>query len=131
MRFLWVGVAGALGAIVRYAIGLSIDQWFPWATLGINVSGALLLGFFLAVALGRLPVSVSRRRRRRRPCPSLCDRRAREWLRRRDRAGTSRTRVGVACRRATTPRAPRRSGGGARAPVRRTRPRRPRRCRSL
>ncbi|HMG25655.1 MAG TPA: CrcB family protein [Acidimicrobiia bacterium] len=64
MRFLWVGVAGALGAIVRYAIGLSIDQSrFPWATLGISVSGALLLGFLLAVALGRLPVSVSRRRR--------------------------------------------------------------------
>jgi CrcB protein len=59
MRFLWVGVAGALGAIVRYAIGLSIDQSrFPWATLGINVSGALLLGFFLAVALGHVPVSV-------------------------------------------------------------------------
>ena len=59
MRFLCVGVAGAVGAIVRYAIGLSIDQSrFPWATLGINVSGALLLGFFLAVALGHVPVSV-------------------------------------------------------------------------
>ena len=59
MRFLWVGVAGALGAIVRYVIGLSIDQSrFPWATLVINVSGALLLGFFLAVALGHVPVSV-------------------------------------------------------------------------
>ena len=59
MRSLWVGVAGAVGAIVRYAIGLSIDQSrFPWATLVINVSGALLLGFFLAVALGHLPVSV-------------------------------------------------------------------------
>jgi CrcB protein len=59
MRFLWVGVAGAVGAIVRYAIGLSIDQSrFPWATLVINLSGALLLGFFLAAALGHLPVSV-------------------------------------------------------------------------
>jgi protein CrcB len=29
-----------------------------WATMGINLSGALLLGFFLAVALGHLPVSV-------------------------------------------------------------------------
>ena len=59
MRFVWVGVAGALGAIVRYAIGLSIDQSrFPWATLLINVSGALLLGFFLAVALGHVPVSL-------------------------------------------------------------------------
>lgn len=59
MRYVWVGVAGAIGAIVRYVVGLSIDQSrFPWATLVINVSGALLLGFFLAVALGHLPVSV-------------------------------------------------------------------------
>jgi fluoride exporter len=59
MRFLWVGLAGAVGALARYAIGLSVDQSrFPWATLGINVSGAFLLGFFLAVALGHLPASV-------------------------------------------------------------------------
>ena len=59
MRFLWVGVAGAVGAVVRYAIGLSIDQSrFPWATLVINLSGALMLGFFLAAALGHLPVSI-------------------------------------------------------------------------
>jgi len=59
MRFLWVGLAGAVGAIARYAIGSAVDQSrFPWATMGINLSGALLLGFFLAVALGHLPVSV-------------------------------------------------------------------------
>jgi len=59
MRFVWVGLAGAVGALARYVIGLSVDQSrFPWATLGINVSGALLLGFFLAVALGHLPVTV-------------------------------------------------------------------------
>ena len=59
MRFLWVGVAGAVGALARYAIGLSLDQSrFPWATMGINLTGAFLLGFFLAVALGHLPVSV-------------------------------------------------------------------------
>jgi fluoride exporter len=59
MRFLWVGFAGAMGAIARYSIGLSVDQSrFPWATMGINLSGAFLLAFFLAVALGHLPVSV-------------------------------------------------------------------------
>jgi CrcB protein len=59
MRFVWVGLAGAVGAIARYSIGLAVDQSrFPWATVGINLSGALLLGFFLAVALGYLPVSV-------------------------------------------------------------------------
>jgi len=169
MRFVWVGIAGAVGSIVRYAIGLSVDQSrFPWATFGINVAGALLLGFFLAVAFGHLPMSVMtpiavgliggfttfstftweaftlgrtgrsevallyvtvsiccglvgglgrlhrragaplaaravviRRRRRRRPCPSPGDRRARESPRRPGRAGTSRTRAGAACRRAT------------------------------
>ena len=46
MRFLWVGLAGAVGAIARYSIGLAVDQSrFPWATMGINLSGALLLGF--------------------------------------------------------------------------------------
>src|SRR5262249_13537810 len=140
----------------------------PWATFGINVAGVLLLGFFLAVAFGHLPMSVMtpiavgliggfttfstftlggvharayrpqrgrlalrhgvrllwpsgglgrclrragaplaaravviRRRRRRRPCPSPGDRRARESPRRPGRAGTSRTRAGAACRRAT------------------------------
>jgi fluoride ion exporter CrcB/FEX len=59
MRFLWVGFAGAIGGIARYSIGLSVDQSrFPWATMGINLSGAFLLAFFLAVALGHLPVSV-------------------------------------------------------------------------
>lgn len=59
MRFLWVGLAGAIGAIARYSIGLSVDQSrFPWATMGINLSGAFLLALFLAVALGHLPVSV-------------------------------------------------------------------------
>jgi hypothetical protein len=46
MRFLWVGLAGAIGAIARYSIGLSVDQSrFPWATMGINLSGAFLLAF--------------------------------------------------------------------------------------
>jgi fluoride exporter len=59
MRFVWVGLAGAVGAVARYAIGLNVDQArFPWATLGINVSGAFLLGCFLTLALGRVSVAV-------------------------------------------------------------------------
>jgi CrcB protein len=59
MRFLWVGLAGAVGAIARYAIGSNVDQsHFPWATLGINLSGAFLLGLFLTVALGQVSVDV-------------------------------------------------------------------------
>ena len=59
MRFLWVGLGGAIGSIARYAIGLSVDQaHFPWATLGINLSGAFILGLFLTLSLGHLPVAV-------------------------------------------------------------------------
>jgi CrcB protein len=59
MRFLWVGLGGAGGSIARYAIGLSVDQsHFPWATLGINLSGAFVLGLFLTLALGHLSIAV-------------------------------------------------------------------------
>lgn len=59
MRFVWVALAGAVGATARYAIGLNVDgSRFPWGTLAINVSGALLLGFFLTMALGRVPIAV-------------------------------------------------------------------------
>jgi CrcB protein len=59
MRYLWVGLGGALGSITRYAISLNVDQThFPWATLGINLSGAFVLGLFLTLALGHLSVAV-------------------------------------------------------------------------
>jgi CrcB protein len=59
MRFLWVGLGGAIGSMARYAIGLGVDQsHFPWATLGINLSGAFVLGLFLTLALGHLSVAV-------------------------------------------------------------------------
>jgi len=59
MRFVWVGLGGAVGSIARYAIGLTSRQSpFPWATLAINLSGSFILGLFLTWALGRLPVTV-------------------------------------------------------------------------
>jgi CrcB protein len=59
MRYLWVGLGGAVGSIARYAIGLNVDQsHFPWATLGINLSGAFALGLFLTVALGHVSIAV-------------------------------------------------------------------------
>ena len=59
MRYLWVGLGGAVGSVARYAIGLRVDQaHFPWATLGINLSGAFVLGLFLTLALGHLSVAV-------------------------------------------------------------------------
>ena len=51
MRALWVGIAGAAGALTRYGIGLAIGpQRFPWATLAINITGSFLLGFVLTWA---------------------------------------------------------------------------------
>ena len=61
-----VGLLGATGALSRYAIGRSIGvRTFPWATLAINLTGCLALGFLLKLALDRgwsdhvvVPVSV-------------------------------------------------------------------------
>lgn len=51
--YLWIGIAGFLGANVRYILGRWMSaQWgstFPYATLAINVSGSFLLCFLLAV----------------------------------------------------------------------------------
>jgi fluoride exporter len=59
MRFVWVGLGGAIGSVLRYAIGLAVDQAnFPWATLGINLSGAFVLALFLTLGLGHLSVAV-------------------------------------------------------------------------
>jgi fluoride exporter len=49
-----VAVAGAIGALARYGIGTAVGRRsFPWATLGINVVGAFLLGFVLAYSNAR------------------------------------------------------------------------------
>lgn len=54
MQYLWVGLAGAAGAVTRYAIGLAIGaERFPWATLLINVSGSLLFAFVITFATER------------------------------------------------------------------------------
>lgn len=53
---LWVAAGGALGAALRFILG----EWarphaalsgFPWATLGINVTGSLMLGVLAGGAL--------------------------------------------------------------------------------
>jgi CrcB protein len=54
MRFVWVGLAGAGGAVTRYAIALAFGtERFPWATLLINVTGSFALAFLLTFALDR------------------------------------------------------------------------------
>jgi CrcB protein len=54
VRVVWVGVAGAAGAISRYLIGLAFGaQRFPWATLSINISGSFVLALIVTVATER------------------------------------------------------------------------------
>jgi CrcB protein len=54
VNYVWVGVAGAFGAVTRYAIGLAIGpERFPWVTLAINVTGSFALTFLITFAAER------------------------------------------------------------------------------
>ena len=49
MSFIAVGLGGALGAILRYALTLIFSsQLFPWIILSINVAGSLAIGALVA-----------------------------------------------------------------------------------
>jgi len=67
MSYLWVAFGGALGSVGRYAVGRAVarfaDGAFPWSTLIVNVSGALLIGFLagLGTADGRSTLSADAR----------------------------------------------------------------------
>ncbi len=47
-------IGGGLGAIMRYAISVLFSEWtggiFPYGTLFINLTGALLIGILAGVA---------------------------------------------------------------------------------
>ena len=54
MAWLAIALGGALGSVLRHAVGLWVQRGipgFPWGTFVINVTGSCLLGF-LAKALG-------------------------------------------------------------------------------
>ena len=54
MTVLLVAVAGATGALSRYGIGRAVGpRDFPWATLGINLAGSLVLGWVVHRAVQR------------------------------------------------------------------------------
>lgn len=49
---LYVAIAGAIGALCRWQLGsLFPTKGFPWATLGINLSGTFVLAFVLSSPL--------------------------------------------------------------------------------
>ncbi len=53
LKYLMVGIGGALGSIVRFWVGTYIgSRWgarFPYGTLLINITGSFLVGLLLAV----------------------------------------------------------------------------------
>ncbi len=56
----WIALGGALGSIARYwiAVWAAPYSWsLPWGTVGINVAGSFLIGFFGTLTLqgGRYP----------------------------------------------------------------------------
>lgn len=52
---LWVGLGGAIGAMLRYGAGLAaLRLWgdnFPWGTLVVNISGSLAIGLIAGYLL--------------------------------------------------------------------------------
>ena len=45
---LFVGLAGFVGTLMRYAGMRFVDHWFPgfpWGTLAVNITGAFIAGF--------------------------------------------------------------------------------------
>lgn len=57
LNILLVGGGGAMGAVIRYLIGMRVTQHmgpgFPWGTLLINLSGCLLIGFLSGLFTAR------------------------------------------------------------------------------
>lgn len=58
MTVVWVGLGGAIGAVLRYlSVGLAARAFgtgFPVGTLAVNIVGSFLMGIAAAYLLGRL-----------------------------------------------------------------------------
>ena len=59
---IYVAIGGAVGSLARYLISIwamPISRDLPLGTIGINISGSFIIGFFgtLTLAHGRYPVS--------------------------------------------------------------------------
>lgn len=59
--FLAVGIGGALGFMLRYAVAISmverIGPGFPWHTAAINVSGSFLIGIIAVYSQSSIGLS--------------------------------------------------------------------------
>ena len=67
MAYFWIAIGGALGSMARYGCGGWVARLmggvFPYGTLVVNTSGALVIGVFAAMSLpeGRFLVPPSTR----------------------------------------------------------------------
>lgn len=64
MPYLWVGIAGVVGTLLRYYMGLWVQQTvpqtsFPVGTLAVNLAGCFALGWFSRWALDNPRISPS------------------------------------------------------------------------
>jgi CrcB protein len=62
MPYLWVTIGSALGGLLRYAISrwtMHLSTSFPYGTIGINVLGSFIIGYFgtLTLQSGKYPAS--------------------------------------------------------------------------
>ncbi|MDP5185482.1 fluoride efflux transporter CrcB [Blastococcus sp. BMG 814] len=60
MAYLLAALGGALGALARWGLAEAFPHsptGLPWATLGVNLTGCLLLGVLTAVLVARAPGS--------------------------------------------------------------------------
>lgn len=61
MKYLWVGLGGALGSIARYLVGLLIYERagtrFPYGTFVINLLGCFVIGVVMTVLDTHLELS--------------------------------------------------------------------------
>ena len=61
LQLLVIGCGGAVGALMRYGLGLRITQFagngFPWGTLVVNIAGCFFAGLVLALFVTRIPLS--------------------------------------------------------------------------
>ena len=58
LKFLWIGLGGFVGAVLRYAVSgwvqsASRSVEFPYGTLAVNMVGCLLIGVFSQVMENR------------------------------------------------------------------------------
>lgn len=63
MKYVMIGIGGALGSIARFwidgFIGQRLGTKFPYGTFFINCSGSLLIGFILAILTERTHLSAN------------------------------------------------------------------------